>query len=101
MTPEQAPPPPMPQATALPPALPGRPFTIAFDGMVLSGTIAIRSSRDIDRLMKVLAAQKGAFEAMEDDDEWDTVISNTNPKNVEQPSDRILNRNRLDDEGDK
>jgi hypothetical protein len=48
---------------------PGKPFTVAFDGSVLTGTIAIRSVRDIDRLMKVLSAQKAAFEAMAEDDD--------------------------------
>jgi single-stranded DNA-binding protein len=55
-----------------PPAQPvpnGKPFTVAFDGTVLTGSLAIRSVRDIDRLMKVLQAQKAAFEAMQDD--WD------------------------------
>lgn len=53
-------------APSLPPPS-GKPFTIAFDGLVLTGSIAIRSVRDIDRLMKVLQAQKAAFEAMQDD----------------------------------
>ncbi|ESY84713.1 MULTISPECIES: hypothetical protein [unclassified Mesorhizobium] len=101
MTPAQAPAAPTPQVTSLPPAAHGRPFTIAFDGMVLSGTISIRSSRDIDRLMKVLAAQKGAFEAMEDDDDWDTVSSPAQPESAQ--SERLANRIRLenneDDEG--
>lgn len=47
---------------------PGKPFTVAFDGALLTGTIAIRSVRDIDRLMRVLQAQKAAFEAMADDE---------------------------------
>lgn len=51
------------------PPLAGKPFTVAFDGSLLTGTIAIRSVRDIDRLMKVLKAQKAAFEAMQEDDE--------------------------------
>lgn len=51
-----------------PPPTGGKPFTVAFDGSVLTGTIAIRSVRDIDRLMRVLSAQKAAFEAMEDDE---------------------------------
>ena len=56
--------------TNLPPPLPvGKPFTVAFDGAVLTGSIAIRSVREIDRLMKVLQAQKAAFEAMQDDDD--------------------------------
>ncbi|MCF6120200.1 hypothetical protein L2449_25530 [Mesorhizobium muleiense] len=53
----------------------GKPFTIGFDGTMLTGTIAITSVRDIDRLMNVLRAQKAAFEAMqefEDDDALDT-----------------------------
>jgi hypothetical protein len=45
----------------------GKPFTVACDGTILTGTAAIRSVRDIDRLMKVLQAQKAAFDAMEDD----------------------------------
>lgn len=61
-----------PSATGspLPPPSPpmGKPFTVAFDGTVLTGSIAIRSIRDIDRLMKVLQAQKAAFEAMQDGD---------------------------------
>ena len=83
---------------AQPPIMPGRPFTIAFDGQVLSGTIAIRSAKDIDRLMKVLAAQKAAFEAMEDDDDWDNVVmsnqSDEDPPVL--PSGRL--RNRLNEE---
>lgn len=47
----------------------GKPFTVAFDGTVLTGSMAIRSVRDIDRLMKVLNAQKAAFLAMQDDDD--------------------------------
>ncbi len=49
------------------PSKSGRPFTIGFDGDVLTGTIAIRSVRDIDRLVKVLEAQKVAIEAMQED----------------------------------
>lgn len=52
-----------------PPPPPGRPFTVSFDGAVLSGTFALRTARDIDRLVKVLQAQKAALEAMEDKDE--------------------------------
>lgn len=52
----------------------GKPFNVAFDGTLLTGSIAIRSVRDIDRLMKVLQAQKAAFEAMNDDEE-DGVVS--------------------------
>nr|WMC97161.1 hypothetical protein RAR13_00075 [Aminobacter aminovorans] len=51
-----------------PPILSGKPFTIAFDGSTLTGTLAIRTVRDIERLMKVLQAQKSALEAMQDDD---------------------------------
>lgn len=58
-----------------PPAQLGKPFTVAFDGATLTGTIAIRSVRDIDRLMKVLQAQKAAFEAMEDEDEGPAIIA--------------------------
>jgi hypothetical protein len=47
----------------------GKPFTIAFDGSVLTGSLALRSTRDIDRLMRVLSAQKAAFEAMEEDED--------------------------------
>lgn len=47
----------------------GKPFTVAFDGATLTGSIAIRSVRDIDRLMKVLQAQKAAFEAMLGDED--------------------------------
>ncbi|WP_064681452.1 hypothetical protein [Rhizobium bangladeshense] len=54
-------------APIMPPS--GKPFTIGFDGTILTGTIAIKSVRDIDRLMKVLKAQKAAFEAMEDHDD--------------------------------
>ena len=46
----------------------GKPFTVAFDGDILTGTIAIKSVKDIERLIKVLTAQKAAFEAMQDDD---------------------------------
>jgi hypothetical protein len=62
-------PPQAPPASVTAPPLAARPFTLAFDGDVLSGSIAIRSVRDIDRLMKVLQAQKGAFEAMVEDPE--------------------------------
>ena len=47
----------------------GRPFSVNFDGKSLTGLIAITSAKDIDRLVKVLQAQKAAFEAMEDDEE--------------------------------
>ncbi|WP_375463736.1 hypothetical protein [uncultured Methylobacterium sp.] len=47
----------------------GKAFSIAFDGAVLTGALALKSVRDIDRLMKVLRAQKAAFEAMEDDED--------------------------------
>ena len=52
-----------------------KPFTVAFDGAVLTGSIAIRSVREIDRLMKVLQAQKAAFEAMQDDEEAIEIIA--------------------------
>lgn len=45
----------------------GRPFSVAFDGSLLSGVIAIRSAKEIDRLVRVLNAQKAAFEAMDDE----------------------------------
>jgi hypothetical protein len=48
------------------PAMSSKPFTVAFDGTVLSGTISLRTVRDIDRLIKVLTAQKAAIEAMQD-----------------------------------
>ncbi len=53
-----------------PPSVPlgTKPFTVAFDGTVLTGTIALRTVRDIDRLIKVLTAQKAAIAAMQDDD---------------------------------
>lgn len=50
----------------LPPA--AKPFTVAFDGSRLTGSINIESVKDIDRLMRVLKAQKAAFEAMAEDD---------------------------------
>src|SRR3954451_13518249 len=51
-------------------ALPrGKPFTVAFDGSVLTGMMALQSVRDIERLMKVLQAQKAAFEAMQDEED--------------------------------
>ena len=55
----------------MPPSLGGKPFAISFDGSMLTGTIAIRTVRDIDRLMRVLEAQKAAFEAMQEDDSDD------------------------------
>jgi hypothetical protein len=58
-------------AAPMPTPPPGKPFTVAFDGSVLTGVMAIKSVRDIDRLVKVLEAQKAAFQAMED--EWDAV----------------------------
>jgi hypothetical protein len=45
---------------------PGKPFGVSFDGTTLTGSMSIRSVRDIDRLIKVLHAQKAAFEAMQD-----------------------------------
>jgi hypothetical protein len=53
-------PPPVPLST--------KPFTVVFDGTVLTGTMALRTVRDIDRLIKVLTAQKAAIVAMQDDD---------------------------------
>jgi hypothetical protein len=58
-----------PFAAGTPPISAARPFTVNFDGRSLTGSIAITSAKDIDRLVKVLQAQKAAFEAMEDDDE--------------------------------
>lgn len=55
---------PSPSAASLPE---GRPFSVAFDGSLLSGVIAIRSAKEIDKLIRVLTAQKAAFEAMEDE----------------------------------
>lgn len=43
-------------------------FNVTFDGVVITGTMALRSVKDIDRLVKVLNAQKAALEAMQDDD---------------------------------
>ncbi|MER8437721.1 hypothetical protein NKH36_22555 [Mesorhizobium sp. M1312] len=68
----------VPQMVSPPPPamMAGKPFTIGFDGTMLTGTIAITSVRDIDRLMSVLRAQKAAFEAMQefaDDDVADAV----------------------------
>ncbi|MCM5556724.1 hypothetical protein [Pleomorphomonas sp. JP5] len=59
----------VPAPVPTPPPLAGRPFTVSFDGSTLTGTLAIRSVRDIDRLIKVLQAQKAALEAMIDDDD--------------------------------
>jgi hypothetical protein len=58
-------------ARELPASIPlsTKPFTVAFDGTFLTGTIALRTVRDIDRLIKVLTAQKAAIEAMQDDDD--------------------------------
>lgn len=53
----------------------GKPFTVGFDGTTLTGTIAIRSVRDIDRLVRVLQAQKAAFLAMNDEDEEDVDVA--------------------------
>jgi hypothetical protein len=49
----------------------GRPFNVTFDGDVLTGTIAVRTVRDLERLIKVLNAQKAAMEAMQEDDGGD------------------------------
>ena len=46
----------------------GRPFSIAFDGTMVTGTLALSSIKDIERLIKVLNAQKAAMVAMQDDD---------------------------------
>jgi len=59
---------------AVPPMMPlnpvnQKPFTLAFDGVLLTGTLALRTTRDIERLIKVLEAQKAAITAMEDDDD--------------------------------
>jgi len=48
--------------------VPGKAFSVAFDGSVLTGSINIRSVRDFDRYMKVLQAQRVALEAMEEDE---------------------------------
>jgi hypothetical protein len=50
-------------------ALGDRPFSVSFDGSILTGVISIKKAKDIDRLLKVLQAQKAAFEAMQDDAE--------------------------------
>ena len=62
---------------ALPAPLPltDKPFTLAFDGSVLTGTISIRAVKDINRLMKVLEAQKAAFQAMQEHDDQETELS--------------------------
>jgi len=60
---------PMQQSLGQPTLPPGRPFSVAFDGTVLTGTLALRSPKDIDRLVKVLNAQKAAMEAMQEDGE--------------------------------
>jgi hypothetical protein len=57
----------VPTITNQPVDLGGKPFVIGFDGSTLSGQLAIRSVRDIERLIRVLQAQKVAFEAMEED----------------------------------
>lgn len=44
---------------------PGPTFQISFDGVTLTGTIALRSIRDINRLIGVLNAQKAAMEDVE------------------------------------
>jgi hypothetical protein len=59
----------MSSASTMQAAAVAKPFTVAFDGAVLTGSIAIRSVRDIERLMKVLQAQKAAFEAMQEDED--------------------------------
>lgn len=46
----------------------GRPFTVAFDGKVLTGSLRIETVREIDRFVKVLQAQRSALEAMEEED---------------------------------
>ena len=57
--------------TATSAALSGRPFNVSYDGAILTGTLALRSPRDIDRLVKVLNAQKAAMEAMAEDEDSD------------------------------
>jgi hypothetical protein len=69
-----------PVSPEIPQLAPSRPFAVSFDGTVLRGTIAITKIKDIDRLMKVLAAQKAAFEAMEEDD-FDDVASTSDDDN--------------------
>lgn len=61
------------RAPVMPPALAGKPFAIGIDGDVLTGTIAIRSLRDFDRMMKVLNAQRIALEAVLEDEEGEDV----------------------------
>jgi len=46
-----------------------KPFSLSFDGTVLEGVIALKTVKDIDRLIKVLHAQRAAMIAMQDDDE--------------------------------
>jgi hypothetical protein len=66
------------EVTAPPaPLASGRPFNVAFDGDVLTGTIAVRTVRDLERLIKVLNAQKAAMEAMQEDDGEDHDTTST------------------------
>lgn len=58
---------PRPQSTVLQPVVGDKPFTVAFDGSVLTGTMHLRTVKDIERLVKVLEAQKAAIEAMQED----------------------------------
>jgi hypothetical protein len=78
-----------PPATSLPTIIPapapGRPFNVAFDGDVITGTIALRTVRDIERLIKVLNAQKSALEAMQDEpDEYDVDLARDANKEMEE-----------------
>jgi hypothetical protein len=66
---DQSRPAPPPPAASPIMALGDRPFSVSFDGSILTGVISIKKAKDIDRLMKVLQAQKAAFEAMQDDAE--------------------------------
>ena len=54
---------------ALAATLSGKPFSVAFDGTVLTGSINIRSIKDFDRYVKVLRAQRAVLEAMEEDED--------------------------------
>lgn len=65
----------VPPQPAPAPLVGGRPFNVTFDGDVLTGTLALRTVRDLERLIKVLNAQKAAMEAMQDDPDDDEVLT--------------------------
>ena len=47
----------------------GRPFIISFDGHTLTGTIALKSAAEVDRLIKTLQAQRPLIAEVQDEED--------------------------------